>query len=166
MTRLLLDAPPARSPGVPRDARASCGRLPRHGCRRGIGRRRNLVDGVVEHAPVRPLADQHALRLARAERRGTGATQDEPGAGDPTPAVERDERRDADEGEIAGAPRDLEKRAARPRRRAQNAAVGQELLRRRLPFRLGVSSASSATITAGSSEAGSACATLPPTVPR
>ena len=33
---------------------------------------------------------------------------------------------------------------------------------RRLPFRLSVSSASSATITAGSSEAGSACARLPP----
>ena len=95
-----------------------------------IGRRRDLVGGLVERPGVRPRSDEDTLGLARAYGRGAGAAEREPGAGGAAAVVQGDERGDAHQGEVAGPPRDLDEGAARPGRQPGHANLGQELVGR------------------------------------
>ena len=152
-------------------------------------RRRARVDvgGRVEVARPRRRPRRPAARPRRsASSAGAARTGVEPDAEQRDPgAALRDRARHAGQREVAVAPRDLLDREATPRRATPESAPRPAARRvrprsstfrrrSRRPRPAGVrhrgpassSSAPSATATAGYSDAGSACASEPPTVPR
>ena len=133
---------------------------------------------------VERLAGERAPRRARHDRPVADAQVDQPRLAAAAALVERHQRRHPDLRVVAVAAGDLHERPAGARRQRRQRDLDQQLVglqgggeeageevarprpsarRRRAASR---KRARSATATAGSSAAGSACARLPPTVPR